>query len=94
MKASEIASYVGFAQRSGAVIYGADRIITEKRAKPLVVLIDADAPEKFRSALKAKCKSTPCFEVEELPLATHRDNVKAIAVTDASLAGAIINLMR
>lgn len=93
MKASEIASYVGFAQRSGAVIYGADRI-TEKRASPLVVLIDADAPEKFRSALKAKCKSTPCFEVEELPLATHRDNVKAIAVTDASLAGAIINLMR
>lgn len=93
MKASDIAPYVGFAIRSGAVIFGAERI-EEKRAKALVVLIDAEAPEKFRSGLKTKCKSTPCFEVENLPLATHRDNVKAIAVTDASLAGAIVNLMR
>ena len=37
MKASDIAPYVGFAQRKGSVLYGADRI-AEKRAKALVVL--------------------------------------------------------
>lgn len=93
MKGSEIAPYVGFAQRSGAVIYGADRI-AEKPRKALVVLIDAAAGEKFKRELRSKCKDTPCLEVEELFLATHRDNVKAIAVTDKSLAGAILNLMR
>ena len=93
MNASEIAPYVGFAQRKGAVLYGMERI-TEKRARPLVVLVDAAAPEKFRAKMKAECTSAPCFEVVDLPLATHRDNVKAIAVTDASLAAAIVNLMR
>ena len=48
MHASDIAPYVGFAQRKGSVLYGAERI-TEKRAKPLVVLADAAAPEKFRA---------------------------------------------
>lgn len=93
MHASDIAPYVGFAQRKGSVLYGAERI-TEKRAKPLVVLADAAASEKFRAELKRKCAAVPYIEVEDLPEATHRDNVKAIAVTDASLAAAIINLTR
>ncbi len=93
MHASEIAPYVGFAQRKGSVLYGAERI-TERGARPLVVLMDSAAPEKFKSKLAANCKNTPCAEVEQLPLATHRENVKAIAVTDPSLAAAIIDLMR
>lgn len=93
MNASDIAPYVGFAQRKGSVLYGADRI-AERRKQALVVLVDADAPEKFREGLKRKCGDAPVLEVECLAAATHRDNVKAIAVTDSSLAAAIINLTR
>lgn len=93
VKASDIAPYVGFAQRKGSVLYGADRI-AEKRAKALVVLADSGAPEKFLRELKRICGDIPLFEVEDLAAATHRDNVKAIAVTDSSLATAIINLTR
>ena len=93
MTNSKIASYVGFAQRSGKVLYGEDRIC-EKLKLCHVVLADSAASDKVRERLQYKCKGTPYFEVDSLNAATHRDNVKAIGITDAELAGAIINLLR
>ncbi len=93
MNASEIAAYVGFAQRKGSVLYGAERI-AEKRSKALVVLVDSAASDKFKRDVASQCGNAPCIEVTDLVKATHRENVKAIAVTDRSLATAIINLTR
>lgn len=93
MTESKFAAYVGFAQKSGRIIYGADNIEIQA-PKCKVVVADADAPEKLRGRLRRICGDTPYFEVVSLSGATHRDNVKAIAVTDKSLADAIINVLR
>lgn len=93
MNESKFAAYVGFAQKSGKIVYGAEKI-EECAVKCKVVVADADAPEKFRVKLQRICGDTPYFEVGSLSGATHRDNVKAIAVTDKSLADAIINVLR
>lgn len=89
LNASEIAAYIGFAQRSGAVLYGEERIL-EKLGRCVVVLIDASAPEKYRERLIKRCGGVPTAEVDDLRLATHRDNVKSIGVTDQSLGNAIL----
>lgn len=93
MTNSKIATYVGFAQRSGAVLYGEDRI-RENLSKCRVVLVDEAASEKYRTRLQSVCKNCPYFETEGLADATHRDNVKAVGITNPSLAEAIINLLR
>lgn len=56
MTNSKIAIYVGFAQRSGAVLYGEDRI-RENLSKCRVVLVDGAASEKYRTRLQSVCKT-------------------------------------
>ena len=72
MNASDIARFVGFARRKGSGRYGADRI-AERGTRGLVVLVDADAPEKCREGHKRKCGDAPVSEMECLAAAAHRD---------------------
>lgn len=90
---TKIASYVGLAMRSGNALLGED-IICERLSLVKVVLIDADAPEKYRERLKRKLDGIPVYIVDNLAEATHRDAVKALAVTNVNLANAIINILR
>lgn len=93
MSEIKIAPYIGLAQRAGSVLYGED-IIVEKLRWVKVVLIEAAADDKYKLRLKNRCGELPCFETEGLAIALHRENVKAVAVTNEQLANAIINLLR
>lgn len=93
MNSDKIKSYIGLAQRSGAILYGED-IILEKKRIAKVVLISRDAPDKYKQRLANKISILPTFEVEELCKALHRDGVYAVAITNDNLANAIINILR
>lgn len=89
----KLSSYIGLAQRAGAVVYGED-IIVEKLKVTAVVLIDANAPAKYRERLAARTASKPTYTVEGLRAALHRDNVNAVGIVNKELASAIIQLLR
>lgn len=93
LKANSISPYVGLAQRAGAILYGED-IILEKIRFAKVVLIDANAPDKYKDRLKSKIKTCPTFITEDLKRALHKDNVNAVAITNDGLANAITELLR
>lgn len=89
----KIVSYVGLAQRAGAVLYGED-VISDKLRSARLVLIDANAPEKYAARVEKKFDVLPTFKLEGLREALHRDNVNAVAITNESLANAIIDILR
>lgn len=89
----KIKAYIGLAQRSGSVLYGED-IICEKKRLAKVLLIDSAAPDKYRQRVANKLSELPTYIVEELCKALHRDGVYAVAITNESLAQAIINILR
>ena len=89
----KIASYVGLAQRAGAVLYGED-VIEDKIKFAKLVLIDTAAPEKYSARVENKFNSIPVFRLEGLRKALHRDNVNAVAITNEDLANAIIDILR
>lgn len=86
-------SYIGLAQRAGAVLYGEDKIAECK--KPFaVVLVDEGANEEYKSRLIKKCSDSPVFVVEGLREAVHREQVLAVGVTNAELGKAILDQLR
>lgn len=89
----KLESYIGLAQRANAVLYGED-IIAEKQRLAKVVLLSADASEKYKDRVRSKLKSCPVFIVDGLQERLHRDNVNAVAVTNENLANEIIILLR
>ena len=89
----KIASYIGLAQRAGAVLYGED-MIEEKLKSAKLVLVDSKAPEKYSSRVQKKSSSLPFFKLDGLRDALHRENVNAIALTNEHLANAIIDILR
>ncbi len=86
-------SYVGLAQRAGGALYGED-IILERIRYSKVVLIDGGATEKYKRRLTEKITVCPVYIVDNLKSALHKDNVNAVAITNAELAKAIIDLLR
>ncbi len=93
MTNNKLNSYVGLAQRAGAVLYGED-IILEKLRFAKVVLINGSATEKFKDRVMSKITVCPVFVVDDLQEMLHRDRVNAIAVSNESLANQIIALLR
>lgn len=89
----KISSYIGLAQRAGAVLYGEDMIESKLKSAKLV-LIDSNAPEKYSLRLQKKFGGLPIFQIEGLQDALHRKNVNAVALTNESLAKTIIDILR
>ncbi len=89
----KIVSYIGLAQRAGAVLYGED-VIEDKLKSAKLLLIDANAPEKYVVRVEKKFNSLPTFRLDGLREALHRDNVNAVAITNENLANAIIDILR
>ncbi len=89
----KIVSYIGLAQRAGAVLYGED-IISDKLRSAKLLLIDSGAPEKYAARVEKRFNCLPTFKLEGLREALHRDNVNAVAITNESLANAIIDILR
>lgn len=86
-------AYIGLAQRANAVLYGED-IICEKLHLVKVVLVSSSSGDKYKERIAKRTADCPIFFVDNLCEALHRDGVKAIAVTNETLANAIIGLLR
>lgn len=93
MKIDKIKSYLGFAIRSGKVVFGSDKLF-ETSKKPKVVIICSLQNEKVTAKVIRFCKSKEInvYKLKDLVLAEliGRDNCKVIGVIDNSLADAII----
>lgn len=89
----KLKSYIGLAQRAGCVLYGED-IICEKKKQAKVVLLSADASDKYKERMLTKLSDRPVYVVDGLCEALHRDGVNAVAVSNDGLANAIISLLR
>ena len=89
----KIASYIGLAQRAGAVLYGEDAI-EDKFKFAKLVLVDKDATEKYSARIHKKFDVLPVYTLEGLRKALHKDAVNAVAITNENLANAIIDILR
>ena len=89
----KLKSYIGLAQRAGCVLYGED-IICEEKKQAKVVLLSADASDKYKERMLTKLSDRPVYVVDGLCEALHRDGVNAVAVSNDGLANAIISLLR
>lgn len=89
----KLASYIGLAQRAGAVLYGED-IIVENSRKVKLVLIDASASEKYIARLTTRLAGSNVYVIEGLRDALHRDEVNAVGISNDSLANAISAIVR
>ena len=87
-------SLLGFAIKSGKIIFGTDNILFYKRSIYLI-LCDAGLSENARRKLAAYAgKGNIPVASPEIPLSqlVHRSGVKAAAVTDVNIAKAIVQL--
>lgn len=91
MRIEQIKAYLGFAIRSGKVIFGSDKLfITTKM--PSIVLISSDQNDKVTNKVIRFCQinDIKLFKLDmELSSIIGRDNCKVISVLDESLASAI-----
>ncbi len=89
---SKIKAYIGFAINKGAVIYGADNILSAKR-KPKLIVICKTASEKTKKEVKYYCSKNGILLLESAVLAEKivlKAGVKVFALTDENLASAIL----
>ncbi len=94
MTNDKVVTLMGFAIRAGKVIFGTDAIERYHRRKQLI-LVDKSLSLNSREKLVRDNKSVPIVLSTSVTLAdlTHRDGVKAIALTDKQMAQAILNNM-
>lgn len=91
--AQKVASYIGLAQRAGAVVYGED-LIEKHQKTAVIILMDSAASEKYINRLKTKFSTLPIYVFDGLRKALHRESVNAIAITSENLAKAITDILR
>ncbi len=91
---NKVETYIGFAIKKGSVVFGCDNI-EKYRKKIRLVLYTGNLSDNSLSVLKAVSgeKKCPLIKIENYDVLVKR-NCKALAITDVSLANAIIeNLM-
>lgn len=88
----KIKTYVGFAIRSKAIIYGVDSIL---ETKPSVIIYSENLAEGSKNKLLESLKKNGCYifqitkeEIEEI---FQSENIKAFAIMNKDLAKAIID---
>lgn len=89
---AKISAYIGFAVRSNKVVYGVDNLTVYKKKIPLILVSSSLADSSLAKAREvATFKDCAIYQLEDglLEGYTHRQGVKAIAILDTSLAGAI-----
>lgn len=82
---SKISAYIGFARRSGAIIYGVDNF---KKSARLILVSKLLGPSSLKRAarLGVEMVSLDGDEMKEL----FGEGVKAVAITNGDLAKAIL----
>ena len=88
----KIRSYLGFAARANKIVFGTERILM-KKSVPVIVL-GADAMQNTAKRIKnyAERSNSPVVTLENGTIEEifKKQNCQVVAVTDVSLANAII----
>ena len=94
MRVDKVKTYLGFAIKSGKVIFGVDKLFQSTK-KPHVVLICSTQNEKVTNKVIKYCENNqfPYIKLSDLVLGdiVGRDNCKVIGILDLNLAIAIRN---
>lgn len=94
MEKSKGETYIGFSIRARKCKIGVNACATLKKAK-LVIVCKTAGESTFKDAKKLAAKfNCPLLQTVNAPLekSTHKENAKVMAITDASLADAIIKV--
>ena len=94
MNINKIKTYVGFAIKSKAIVYGLDQI-KEKKVK-VIFFVDSMSNSSKQSLVKVAQKNEcPHFEIktEEMLELVNSEKIKALAILNQDLAKAIENNM-
>ncbi|HOJ94717.1 MAG TPA: ribosomal L7Ae/L30e/S12e/Gadd45 family protein [Fervidobacterium nodosum] len=99
---SKILTYLGFAAKSGKLVYGKDMIreyITDPKIQNKLIIIATDAGPRVKKDLKIRCEinNVKYFEILEkstLSKATGMKEVSALGITDENLSKAIVDVLR
>lgn len=86
---NKIKTYLGFAIKSGSIIFGYDNVI-KKINKTKLIIVCSTANEKTLLNINKLNKPTLKLKNNTLSEMLDRDNVKVIAVANESLAKAIL----
>lgn len=95
MEENKIKSYLGFAIRSGKVIFGYDNLFVSRKT-PLLTLISSSQNEKMTDKVSAFCldKKIKCLRLPFVLEDMLGRNTKVISILDKSLADAIYNELK
>lgn len=88
----KIRSYLGFAARANKIIFGTERILMKKSVPVIVLGADAMQNTTKKILSYAERSDSPVVTLQEGTIEEifKKRNCKVVAVTDASLANAII----
>lgn len=90
---NKIRSYIGFAIKSGSVVYGADMITLCRKSPHLIIIshsINRTSDKNIREYADKRSVKTITLEDDIMKDIITRTNCKAIAITDKNLARAVI----
>ena len=94
MKESKLASYIGFAIKSGKAIFGYDNLFKSKKL-PRIIICCSTLSEKMKNKLisYSNDKKIKLLTLENLILSDiiKRDNCKVLGICDENLSFAIEN---
>ena len=89
----KVVTLVGFAIKSGKVVFGMDAILRNSRRKGLIIT-DKTLSEGSRDKLVRQANGTVVISrVTPVSEITHREGCKVIAITDKQMAQAILDNM-
>lgn len=91
MRIEKVKAYLGFAIKSGKVIFGSDKLFTSKKL-PSIVLISSTQNDKVANKVSRFCQNNNIKVIKldcDLATIVGRDNCKVIAVLDVGLSNVI-----
>lgn len=94
MKIDKVKSYLGFAIRSGKVIFGVDKLFESKKRAQLILICSTQNEKVTNKVVRyAKNNNIPYIKLKDLVLGdiVSRDNCKVIGILDINLAQAVKN---
>ncbi len=95
MEKSKIEAYLGFCIRARKIIFGTEMISRQKKGVKLLIVDGNIGANSLKVACKAReTLGCPLLETESGALGEwlHKPAVKAVAITDESLATAILSV--
>lgn len=93
MQNNKFEAYIGFSIKSGAIIYGSDKIFEYRKPIPLVIIDESTNVKIFSKLLRySESKGFKLVKSKILLLnLTKRENVKVVGILNKNLAKAILS---